>query len=266
MQNYPIERKRRRIKKFHFSLRVAVVGCCAFLASISNVIAQEKSTSDTLATTIDEVAITGTRAPLAKDKSARIVGVITKKDIASSGATTVNDLLKLAAGVDIRQRGGFGIQTDISINGGTFDEITILLNGVNINNPQTGHLAGSFPVSPEDIERIEILEGAAGRLFGSQAFSGAINIITHNVKENAIRANISGGSFGTFENGAGLALKTKKTSHYISGNYRRSDGGTDNSSFNQGRAFYNGKFKNRLANRFCKAKLRGQHVLQRCIS
>lgn len=244
MQNYPIERKRRRIKKFHFSLRVAVVGCCAFLASISNVNAQEKSTSDTLATTIDEVAITGTRAPLATDKSARIVGVITKEDIANSGATTVNDLLKLAAGVDVRQRGGFGIQTDISINGGTFDEITILLNGVNINNPQTGHLAGSFPVSPEDIERIEILEGAAGRLFGSQAFSGAINIITHNVKENAIRANISGGSFGTFENGAGLALKTQKTSHYVSGNYRRSDGGTDNSSFNQGRAFSIGKFKN----------------------
>ena len=84
MQNYPIERKRRRIKKFHFSLRVAVVGCCAFLASISNVNAQEKSTSDTLATTIDEVAITGTRAPLATDKSARIVGVITKEDNSSS--------------------------------------------------------------------------------------------------------------------------------------------------------------------------------------
>ena len=60
-----------------------------------------------------------------------------------------------------------GVQTDISINGGTFDQITILLNGVNISNPQTGHNASDFPVALADIDHIEVLEGAASRLFGN---------------------------------------------------------------------------------------------------
>ena len=85
---------------------------------------------------LDEVLVTGSRAPLTALQSAKIVSVITRDDIQRAEAASVNDLLKLATGVDVRQRGGFGVQTDISINGGTFDQITILLNGVNISSPQ----------------------------------------------------------------------------------------------------------------------------------
>ena len=91
---------------------------------------------------LDEVLVTGSRAPLTALQSAKIVTVISRDDIQRAEAASVNDLLKLATGVDVRQRGGFGVQTDISINGGTFDQITILLNGVNISSPQTGHNAG----------------------------------------------------------------------------------------------------------------------------
>jgi vitamin B12 transporter len=95
---------------------------------------------------LDEVVITGSRAPLTALQSAKIVSVITRDDIHRASAESINDILKLATGVDVRQRGGFGVQTDISINGGTFDQITILLNGVNISSPQTGHNASDFPV------------------------------------------------------------------------------------------------------------------------
>ena len=125
-----------------------------------------------------EIAVTGTMSPLTAMQAARIVGVITRQQIEASPAQSVNDLLKFVAGVDVRQRGGFGIQTDISIDGSTFDQISLLLNGVNITSPHTGHLAADFPVSPNDIERIEILEGAASRVYGSSAFGGAINIVT----------------------------------------------------------------------------------------
>lgn len=127
---------------------------------------------------LDEVQITGSRAPLTVAQSAKIVEVISRDDIHRAEAQTINDVLKLATGVDVRQRGGFGVQTDISINGGTFDQITILLNGVPLTSPQTGHNAADFPVSLEDIDHIEVLEGAAARVFGSAAFSGAINIVT----------------------------------------------------------------------------------------
>ena len=106
---------------------------------------------------LTEVAVTGTMSPLTTLQSARIVSVITRQQIEAAAAQSVNDLLKTVVGIDVRQRGGFGIQTDISINGGTFDQITLLLNGVNISSPHTGHLAADFPVSLADIERIEVL-------------------------------------------------------------------------------------------------------------
>ena len=134
-----------------------------------------------------EVSVAGTMAPLTALQSARIVAVITRQQIEASAAQSVNDLLKSAVGVDVRQRGGFGIQTDISINGCTFDQITILLNGVNISSPHTGHLAADFPVTLSDIERIEILEGAASRVYGASAFGGAINIVTKRPTPNPSR-------------------------------------------------------------------------------
>lgn len=127
---------------------------------------------------LDEVQVTGSRAPLTAQQSAKIVEVITRDDIHRAEAQTVNDILKLATGVDVRQRGGFGVQTDISINGGTFDQITLLLNGMPLTSPQTGHNAADFPVGLDDIDHIEVIEGAASRVFGSAAFSGAINIVT----------------------------------------------------------------------------------------
>ena len=126
---------------------------------------------------LDEVSITGSRAPMTALQAAKMVTVITREDVNRAGAASVNDLLKLATGVDVRQRGGFGVQTDISINGGTFDQMAIFLNGINLSNPQTGHNAADFPVNLSDIERIEIYEGAAARVFGSAAFTSGVILI-----------------------------------------------------------------------------------------
>ena len=126
---------------------------------------------------LDAVSVTGSRAPMTVEQSPKIVSVITRDDIHRAAAQTINDVLKLATGVDVRQRGGFGVQTDISINGGTFDQITILLNGVNISNPQTGHNASDFPVALADIDHIEVLEGAASRVFGTSAFKDRKSVV-----------------------------------------------------------------------------------------
>ena len=75
---------------------------------------------------LDEVTIQTSIAPLTVSQSARIVTVITRREIEQAGATTVNDLLKLASGVDIRQRGGWGVQTDISIDGASYEQVLVL--------------------------------------------------------------------------------------------------------------------------------------------
>ena len=197
---------------------------------------------------LDEVLVTGSRAPLTALQSAKIVTVISRDDIQRAEAASINDILKLATGVDVRQRGGFGVQTDISINGGTFDQITILLNGVNMSSPQTGHNAADFPVSLSDIERIEVLEGASARVFGSSAFNGAINIVTRTDKESSVRVSAEGGAFGTFGGDAGLSLRTGNVSQQLSGGYTQSDGGTANSDFKRRRMYYMGSWDSRYVN------------------
>ena len=197
--------------------------------------------------TLPELEVTATRLPLPMNQTARSVNVVTEEQIKASPAMTVNDLLKFTSTVDVRQRGPFGIQTDISVNGGTHDQITILLNGINISSPQTGHLSADLPVSLDDIYRIEILEGAASRVYGTSAFSGAINIITkkntyfsQKQKSFAGLATIDAGAFGTFGTGTSLDFYQKRSYHHLNFAFNRSDGATTNSQFEKYNAFYSG--------------------------
>lgn len=205
---------------------------------------------------LEEISVAGTLSPLTALQAARIVNVITRQQIEASAAQSVNDLLKLAVGVDVRQRGGFGIQTDISINGGTFDQITLLLNGVIISSPQTGHLSADFPVSLSDIERIEVLEGAASRVYGASAFGGAINIVTKEgtiTNENhnlySLEAGAQGGSYATFGGDARVSFSSHSTpstrakgafASSLSSTFLRSSGATLNSDFTRGNIYHSG--------------------------
>ena len=204
---------------------------------------------------LDEVSITGSRAPMTALQAAKMVTVITREDVNRAGAASVNDLLKLATGVDVRQRGGFGVQTDISINGGTFDQMAIFLNGINLSNPQTGHNAADFPVNLSDIERIEIYEGAAARVFGSAAFNGAVNIVTKQHTDSEIQIGLQGGSFGTFGSDGSIAINSKKIYNRMSGSYLQSDGGTINDYFKKRQVFYQGSSTSRHLDLFWQAGL-----------
>ena len=198
---------------------------------------------------LDEVVVMGSRVPLTQSEAARIVSVITRDDIERAAAETINDVLKLATGVDVRQRGGFGVQTDISVRGGNFDQITILLNGVNISSPHTGHLSADFPVSPDDIERIEIIEGASSRVYGTSAFNGAVNIVTRALTRSSSASqvqgavNVYGGSYGHAGANGRAGITTKAVSNTLSAGYMQSDGATENSAFSSTKVFYQGAFK-----------------------
>ena len=128
---------------------------------------------------LGDVGVTGSRAPLTQSQAARMVTVLSREDIQAAPVQSVNDLLKYAVGVDVRQRGALGSQTDISIRGGTQEQITLLLNGINICDAQTGHNVMDLPCQLSDIVRIEVLEGPAGRAYGTSSLVGAINIVTN---------------------------------------------------------------------------------------
>ncbi len=199
---------------------------------------------------LDEVSVTGSRAPLTKSQAARMVTVLDRQQIAQAPVQSVNDLLKYAVGVDVRQRGALGAQTDISIRGGNNEQITILLNGVNICDPQTGHNAFDLPVDINDIVRIEVLEGPAGRVYGTSSLVGAINIVTRadaGTGNEGAQLHAEAGSYGYANVGGRVALDGK-TSQSLSANYTRSDGfsrnkaGGLNADYKTVKAFYQGRY------------------------
>ena len=198
---------------------------------------------------LEEVCVTGSRAPLTKSQAARMVTVLDRADIAQAPVQSVNDLLKYAVGVDVRQRGPIGAQTDISIRGGTSDQIILLLNGINICDPQTGHNAMDLPVDLSEIVRIEVLEGPAGRIYGTSSLVGAINIVTQErEKGDAVTLHGEGGSFGYVNVGGRGKLHSGSFMNTLSANYSRSDGysrskaGSLNTDFSGSKAFYQGQY------------------------
>lgn len=229
------------------TLSTAAPALAAASGRSSSVDAAPETSTDSL--TAPCVNLNETTVIVTSEASARAVMTFSRDDIAAAGVTSINDAIKLCAGVDVRQRGAFGVQTDIAIDGGTFDQITILLNGVNISSPHTGHLSADFPVTALDIERIEVLEGAASHLRGNTAFNGAINIVTRSEQRGAT-VHGYGGMYGYGGGEARLSfpLKTGKGDdsnllvNHFSGGYTRSDGATDNSQFSASRAFWAGHY------------------------
>ena len=200
--------------------------------------------------TLDDVEVTGSRAPLALGQAARMVTVLSREEIQAAPVQSINDLLKIAVGVDVRQRGPIGAQTDIGIRGSTQEQITILLNGINICDPQTGHNAFDLPCDVSDIVRIEVLEGPAARVYGTSSLVGAINIVTSSSPKlgevrRGLNMRMEGGSFGYLSTAGRMAIN----SHSLSANYTRSDGyqraksGALNSDYQGAKAFYQGGYE-----------------------
>lgn len=177
---------------------------------------------------LEGVVVTTSRLPAYLGESVRIVTVLDSVAISTIPASNINDLLKFAVGVDVRQRGPEGIQTDISLRGGTCEQIAVLLDGVSISDPQTGHNSVDFPVSVSEIERIEILEGPAARTYGTSALLGAINIVTKKATRNGVELRAEGGSFGLASLSVSASHAAARVRGTLSAGYTRSDGYTRN--------------------------------------
>ena len=158
----------------------------------------------------------------------KLLTTITKEDIGEKGVHTVEDVLRYIPGVDVRTRGVGGGQTDISLRGSTFDQVAIMINGVNISDVQTGHYSMNLPVDMALVERIEVLRGGGSEIFGGNALAGAINIITTDDYDygydNKYNADLSGGMYGYVA--ADFAGRNNREKHNFaySANYSQSKG------------------------------------------
>jgi len=198
-----------------------------FISSLIVTAQENKPKIDSL----QEVIISSTRIDLPFSKNSRTIQLITAEDMKKAGVTNVADALQQIAGIDIRRRGTNGTQADLYIRGGSFDQTLLLVDGIKVDDAQTGHHTMNLALPIEVIKRIEIIKGPAARIFGQNAFNGAINIITKDVPDADVSLNVQGGSYNQFNAAVTAGINLDDSSHIIHYSKNTSEGYRFNTDF-----------------------------------
>ena len=192
---------------------------------------------------LDSITITSARIELPFKENSRTITVVSSKDIRESPATNLAELLQQEAGIDVRRQGVNGMQSDLYIRGGSFDQTLLLIDGVKVEDPQTGHHTLNMALPLEVIERVEIIKGPAARIFGQNAFTGAINIVT---KSNTDRINSVSYKLGSYEQqqvSGTLGAQLSGSTVIGHASVNSSDGYRYNTDFKNQNYFIKGRFK-----------------------
>jgi len=167
---------------------------------------------------LDPVTVTSSISPLAASKTGRSIFVIDGARINTLPVNSIDELLRYLPGLEVQARGPMGAQSDIVMRGGTFQQVLVILDGIRINDPITGHFNSYIPIAPAEIERIEIMKGASSAVYGSEAVGGVIHVITKsfsaklNGNKKSASAQVSAGEYNLFNAQAGGFYSKGKTS------------------------------------------------------
>ena len=170
----------------------------------------------------DTIVVTASRFAEDQRLTGRRVTVWTARDIAAMPVASFDELLRTVGGVETQSRGGFGVQSDLTMRGSTFNGVLLLLDGARLNDPMTGHFLSDFPVPLSDIARIEVLRGPATALYGPDAIGGVIQVHTYAGLQDASlaparlegRAEIQGGAHDLYH--LDMALQRTGRRAYVS--------------------------------------------------
>jgi iron complex outermembrane receptor protein len=201
----------------------------AFLFIYSLIVNAQENKQNT--DTLNEVIVNSSRIDLPFKKNSRTIEIITAEDLKKSGVSNVADALQQIAGIDIRRRGTNGMQADLYIRGGGFDQTLLLIDGIKVDDAQTGHHTMNLALPIEVIKRIEIIKGPAARVFGQNAFTGAVNIITKDLPDSALSLKVQAGSYGQLSTGVTAGLSLKESSHHVYFSKNTSEGYRYNTDF-----------------------------------
>lgn len=207
-------------------------GSIFFLGALLWIHAQEKTTD------IESIEFQGKFISTSYKSANQNISVITKEDIAHSPSRSIDEILQQVSGMDIRRRGANGVQSDIGFRGSSFEQVLLLLNGIRMNDSQTGHNNMNIPVDLDDVERIEIIKGPAARRFGQNAYAGVINIITKVNYGKRVKISADAGDYETYGLGFNAQLGNEKFSNSLQANSASSQGYMYNTDYEIRNVFY----------------------------
>ncbi|UOU97649.1 TonB-dependent receptor [Chryseobacterium daecheongense] len=211
------------------------IGSVFFVGSLLFMNAQER-TDD-----IETIEIQGKLISTPYKSANQNISVITKEEITNSPAKSIDEILQQIPGMDIRRRGANGVQSDIGFRGSSFEQVLLLLNGIRMNDSQTGHNSLNLPLDLEDVERIEVIKGPAARRFGQNAYAGVINIITKTYPGKRVKISAEGGDYETYGFGLNAQLGNEKFSNSLQANSNSSQGYMHNTDYEIRNVFYQSK-------------------------
>jgi len=166
---------------------------------------------------LDPVMISSSLQQKRIRETGRNIAILTKEDIKNIPANSLDELLRFVPGIEVQQRGPQGAQADLIIRGGTFQQVLVVIDGMRANEPLTGHFNAYIPIHPEEIERIEVIKGAAAALFGPDAVGGVIHVITkafaqeYAAKNKTVFAALQTGQYNLFNGKLGFAASNEKS-------------------------------------------------------
>ena len=193
---------------------------------------------------LDQVElISSPRIEISNTDNSISILTISNEEIQKSTATSISELLQQVAGLDIRRRGAEGMQADLYIRGGSFDQTLLLIDGIKVEDPQTGHHTMNMTIPLGVIEKIEIIKGSASRIYGQNAFTGAVNIVTRNNIKNDASVEIGGGSFDQKRGSLTIQKELKNSDILFNYNRKESEGYRYNTDYKNDEFFIKSNFK-----------------------
>ncbi len=156
---------------------------------------------------LDPVVVSASYSPVQSSKTGRNIIVVKGDQLMNLPIHSVDELLRYLPGLEVQARGPMGSQSDISIRGSTFQQVLVVLDGIRLNDPLTGHFNSYIPLPATEIERIEILKGSSSAIYGTEAVGGVVHIITKtfakSIGKSGFEGRFSGGEFGLWGINAG---------------------------------------------------------------
>ena len=232
----------------HQEVSIGVLSCTMSLVLLSTpteTFAQQFDTDSVKELDISEVVVTGNILPPTRT-AVLPIPVLDRSEAAVAPLQSIEAALRLCPSVDLRERGSKGVQADISVRGGSFDQTIVMLNGIDFSDARTGHQSHSLPIDLDIVSDITIEDGTAG----IGAFAGAVNIRTQPLRPTYVRAEISGGQYGYAYGNLSGAVTHGRFTLFGAGSYRTSDGYTRNTDFRNYNAFVRAGYDSRRAGYF----------------